>query len=96
MNYKILCAYKTCDFFLIQHQPHIKRVLPTYRSKYGPEQINREYDIWKDEGVSVYKAAKTCGIPVGTLRDRTIQGHCNPYRYISGPSPLLRSNEEAA
>ena len=97
MKYKILCVYKTCEFFLIQNQPQKKRrVLPTYRNKYGPEQISRAYEMWKNEGVSVYKAAKTCGIPVGTLRDRTTRGHCNPYKYKSGPSPLLSSTEEAA
>ena len=73
-----------------------KRVLPAYRSKYGPEQINRACYMWKDEGVSVYKAAKTCGIPVVTLHDRTTLGHCNPYKYKSGPSHLLSSTEEAA
>ena len=36
------------------------------------------------------------GIPVVTLRDRTTLGHCNPYKYKSGPSPLLSSTEEAA
>ena len=93
----MFCVYKMCEFVLIQNQPPTKkRVLPAYRSKYGPEQINRAYDMWKDEGVSVYKAAKTCGIPVVTLRDRTTLGHCNPYKYKSGPSHLLSSTEEAA
>ncbi|KAI0235680.1 hypothetical protein LSAT2_013758, partial [Lamellibrachia satsuma] len=36
------------------------------------------------------------GIPVVTLRDRTTLGHCNPYKYKSGPSHLLSSTEEAA
>ena len=52
--------------------------------------------MWKDEGISEYKAAKTCGIPVGTLRDRTTRGHCNPYKYKFGTSPLLNSTEETA
>ena len=90
-----MCVYITCEFVLIQNQPQ-KRVLPAYRNKYGPEQINRAYDMWKDEGISEYKAAKTCGIPVGTLREITTLGHCNPYKYKFGTSPLLSSTEEAA
>lgn len=51
------------------------------------------YRMWKEDGVSVFKAAKMCGIPVQTLRGRTL-GQCDPYKYKSGRNPYLSSADE--
>ena len=85
-----------CIILFQQHPRPMDKRPPIYRQNYGPEQMKRAYQMWKEDGVSVYKAAKTCGIPVGTLRDRTTLGRCDPNRHKSGRSPLLSSNEEAA
>ena len=52
------------------------------------------YRMWKEDGISVFKAAKMCGIPVQTLRGRTL-GQCDPYKYKSGRNPYLSSADEA-
>ena len=48
-----------------------------------------------EEGVSVKKAAKLCGVPMQTLRSRTL-GHCDPFKHKSGPDAMLTASEEAA
>ena len=67
----------------------------TYRKNYGPEHMRRAYDMWKEEGVAVYRAAQLCGVPVETLRNRT-KGLCEPYITKSGRRPLMTSSEEEA
>ena len=57
--------------------------------------MKRAYDMWKEDGVSVRRAAQLCGVPMQTLRHRTL-GRCDPNRYKSGPNPLMNSTEEAA
>ena len=51
--------------------------------------------MWKEGKASIYKAAKLCGIPQQTLRDRT-SGTVNPVKFTSGRDSFLSSDEEAA
>ena len=84
--------------YLFQQQPqqkHKRSALLAYRKNYGPEQMKHSYEMWQQDGVSVHRAAQLCGVPVQTLRHRTL-GYCDPHRNKSGRFPLMNSTEEAA
>lgn len=57
--------------------------------------MKKAYEMWKEGKASIYKAAKLCGIPQQTLRDRTT-GMVDPTKFTSGRDCFLTSAEEDA
>lgn len=55
--------------------------------------MSKAYLLVKDKGVSVESAARKCGVPVTTLKDR-VRGRINIETIKSGPSPLFSLDEE--
>ncbi|KAJ8311240.1 hypothetical protein KUTeg_011197 [Tegillarca granosa] len=47
-----------------------------YRSNYNINDMSKAYLLVKDKGVSVESAARKCGVPVTTLKDR-VRGRIN-------------------
>ncbi|KAJ8306058.1 hypothetical protein KUTeg_016603 [Tegillarca granosa] len=64
-----------------------------YRSNYNINDMSKAYLLVKDKGVSVESAARKCGVPVTTLKDR-VRGRINIETIKSGPSPLFSLDEE--
>ncbi|KAJ8300879.1 hypothetical protein KUTeg_022398 [Tegillarca granosa] len=55
--------------------------------------MSKAYLLVKDKGVSVESAARKCGVPVTTLKDR-VRGRINIETIKSGPSSLFSLDEE--
>ena len=55
----------------------------------------RVYEMWKEDGVSIRRAAIFCGVPLITLHERTTACR-NPYKPRCPHNRLLSYAEEAA
>ena len=58
--------------------------------------MKNAYNMWKEDRVSIHKAAKLCGVPVQTLHGRTVGEVCDPHKSKSGCSPMISGTEKAA
>ena len=63
----------------------------TYRS-YSQASLDRAYNLVHEDGYSVYKSSRMCGVPEQTLRDR-VKGKVS-VQTIAGKEPIFTSDEE--
>ena len=64
------------------------------RRNYDTAQIGLAYKAIKEDGMSVYKAARVFGIPESTLRDRHLLNQPVETLPSHGPDPLFTKEEE--
>ncbi|KAJ8303360.1 LOW QUALITY PROTEIN: hypothetical protein KUTeg_019756 [Tegillarca granosa] len=65
-----------------------------YRLNYNAEDITKALVMVNEKGVSVERAARSCGVPVTTLKDR-VRGRVGIDVIKSGPDPLFSLEEES-
>ena len=90
LKYTFHSVYINVCIVMFQAQSERKRLL-----SYEPEQIVRAYEMWKEDGVSIRRAAILCSVPLITLHERTT-GRINPYKPRCPYNRLLSYAEEAA